>query len=85
MGSHNEEKLNASKNYGIAERKDLEDSRELTGREAADKWAGQPIGGVNPPHMSGSQGHLLCYDFYHLSNPEKYIFALRNVRRMAVV
>ena len=33
MGSRNEEKLNASKNYGILIRKDLEDTRELTGHE----------------------------------------------------
>ena len=38
--SRNEEKLNASKNCGIVERKDLEDTRELTRREAADRWAG---------------------------------------------
>ena len=45
MRSHNEEKLNTSKNSWIAERKDLEDSRELTGREAADKSIGRPVGG----------------------------------------
>ena len=33
MRSRNEEKQNASKNYGIAKRKDLEDMRVLTGRE----------------------------------------------------
>jgi len=48
--------------------KDLEDSRELTGHEAANKWPGQP-------RMSRSQGHLLRYDFYRLSNPKKYIFS----------
>ena len=60
------------------ERKDLENSRELTGHEAANKWPGQP-------RMSRSQGHLLLYDFYRISNPTKYIFVLQNVRRMAVV
>jgi len=55
MGSRNEEKPNASKNYGIAERKDLEDTRELTGRDVDDKWAGQPLGGVEWPHMSSSR------------------------------
>ena len=73
------------KNYGIADRKDLEDSRELTGREAADKSAGRPIGGSSWPHMSGAHGLLLCYDFYRLSNPKKYIFTLRNIRGMAEV
>ena len=33
MRFHNEEKPNASKNYGISTRKDLEDTRELIGRE----------------------------------------------------
>ena len=47
MRSFNEEKQNASKNYGIAKRKDLEDSREFTGREVADKWAGWPVGGAD--------------------------------------
>ena len=85
MRSRNKEKLNTTKNYGILTRKDLEDSRELTGREVTDKWASRSIGGAGPSHMLGSWGQLLHYDFYHLSNPEKYIFALRNVRRMAVV
>ena len=33
MGSLNEEKMNASKNYRILTRKDLEDTRELTRHE----------------------------------------------------
>ena len=60
MRSRNEEKLNASKNYGILTRKDLEDTRELTGHEADDKWAGQPVGGVGRPHSSSS-----CVGFSH--------------------
>ena len=48
--------MNASKNYGIVERKDLEDTRELIGREGTDRWAGQPIGGAGRPHMSSSHG-----------------------------
>ena len=77
--------MNASKNCGIAERKDLEDSRELIGCEAADKWACRPIGGVNLPHMSRSRGHLLRYDFYRLSNPKRHIFVLQNIRGLIVV
>ena len=76
MRSHNEEKMNASKKCGIFTRKDQGDRRELIEREAANKWSGQPIGGVSWPHMSGFQGHHLRYDFYRLSNPKKYIFAL---------
>ena len=76
MRSHNKEKPNTSKNYGILEMKDLEDSRELIEHEAADKWDNWSIGGMSWPHMSGSWGHLLRYDFYRLSNTEKYIFAL---------
>ena len=60
MGSHNEEKPNASENYGISTRKDLEDSRESIGREADDKWVGRPIGGASWPHMSSS-----CTGFSH--------------------
>ena len=85
MMSHNEEKPNASKNNGITERKDLEDLRELTECEATDKWVSQTIGGASRPHMLGSRGHLLRYDFYRLSNLEKYVFALQNVRGMAEV
>ena len=85
MGSHNEEKPNASKNCGIADRKNLEDTRKSTEREADDKWTEWPLGGDGRPHMLGSQGHLRRYDFYLLSNSEKYIFALRNIRGMAKV
>ena len=60
MRSRNEEKPNASKNYGITERKDLENLRELIGHEAADKWAGWPVGGAGRPHMSSS-----CVGFSH--------------------
>ena len=83
MGSRNEEKPNALKNYGIAERNDLEDTRKLSGHEATGKWARRPLGGANQPHKSGSQGHLLHYDFYRLSNPKKSIFVLQNVKRRA--
>ena len=47
MRSRNEENPNASKSYRITERKDLEDSREFTGREVAGKWAGWPVGGAD--------------------------------------
>ena len=67
------------------ERKDIEDMRKSTEREADDKWPGWPLGVASWPHMSGSQGHLLRYEFYRLSNPKKYIFTLRNIRGMAVV
>jgi hypothetical protein len=45
--SHNEEKPNASKNYGIAERKDLEDMKELTTHEKTDRWASRHRGGAS--------------------------------------
>ena len=54
------EYANAAKNYGILTRKDLEDTRELTGHEADDKWARRPLGGARRPHMSVSHG-----DFSH--------------------
>jgi hypothetical protein len=38
-GSHNEEKLNASKNYRNVERNDVEDMRELSSHEEIDRWA----------------------------------------------
>ena len=63
MRSRNEEKLNASKNYGILTRKDLEDTKELTGCEEADKWARQPLGGVGWPHMSSSHGDFSYGNF----------------------
>ena len=47
-----------SKNYGIVERKDLEDTIELTGHEGADRWASWP-------HMSSSGGVFLAV----VSNP----------------
>ena len=74
MGSHNEEKPNTSKNYRIAERKDLEDTRELTGCEADDKWARWPLGGVGWPHTSSSHAGFSCDGFLSLSNPKNYIF-----------
>ena len=79
MGSHNEEKSNASKNYGILTRKDLEDTRELTGREADDKWAGRPLGGAGWPHTSSSHASFSRGGSLSLSNHKKYIFVLQNV------
>ena len=50
----NEEKTNTVENCGIAEGKTLEDKRESTGGEVADRWASWP-------HMSSSHG-----DFSHV-------------------
>jgi hypothetical protein len=59
-------------------RKDLEDTRESTGHEVDDKWAGQP-------YTSSSCMGFSHNGFLSLSNPEKYIFTLRNVKRVAEV
>ena len=48
--------MNASKNYGIVEGKDVEDTRELTGCEGTDWWVGRPVDGAGRPHMSSSHG-----------------------------
>ena len=48
--------MNALKNYGIVEGKDLEDTRELTERKGTDRWTGWPIGGSGRPHKSSSHG-----------------------------
>ena len=85
MGSRNEEKPNALKNHGILTRKDLKGTRELTEHEMDDKWVGRPLGGVGRPHTSSSRAGFSRGGFLSLSNPEKYIFVLRNIRRMAEV
>ena len=61
--------------------KDLEETREMTEHEGTDRWAGWPLGGACRPHMSSFEGGFLTVD----SNPEKYIYALQNIKRMAVV
>jgi hypothetical protein len=71
-GSHNEEKPNESKNYGITKRH-LENTRELTGREVADKWDCQNVGGAIWPHTSSSCVGFSHGGFLSLSNLEKYI------------
>jgi hypothetical protein len=48
---------------GIMKGKDLEDTRELTGREGTDKWASRPVGGAGRPHMSSSRGGFSCGGF----------------------
>ena len=73
------------KNCGIAERRDPEDTRELTGREADDRWASRSVGRAGQPHTSLSCTGFSHSDFLSLSNPEKYIYALCNVKRMAEV
>ena len=52
--------MNALKNYGIVEGKDLEDTREVTGHERTDRWADQPVGGAGWPHTSSSHGGFSC-------------------------
>ena len=54
--------MNASKNYGIVEGKDLEDMRELTGHKGTDRWASRLVGGAGQPHMSSSHG-VFCSGF----------------------
>ena len=63
MRSCNEEKQNASKNYGITKRKDLEDMRELTGGKRRSQWVRRPLGGASGPHMSGTRGDFSSGDF----------------------
>ena len=79
------EYANAAINYGIGEGKVLEYTRELIGHEANDRWADQPIGGADRPHTSSSCAGFSRGGFLSLSNPEKYIFVLQNVKRMAEV
>jgi hypothetical protein len=58
--SRNDDKPNASKTCGIAERKDLEDTRESSGHEKTDRWPERPHGGARQTHTSPSRG-----DFSH--------------------
>jgi hypothetical protein len=55
----------AMKNYRILMRKDLEDMRELTRREGANRWVGRPKGGVGWPHLFSFCGGFLM----DISNP----------------
>ena len=62
LGSRNEEKPNAVKNYGIVVGKVLEYTRESTTHEVAYRWADRPRGGTGRSHMVAPRG-----DFSHCS------------------
>ena len=76
LGSCNKGETNAVENNKILEGKVLEYMRELTGGEAAAKWASWP--NPMPSHRDLSHIGFLC-----LSNPEEYATVLRFVIRRA--